>query len=292
MAGVTITATQEVRARLDLVADDPSSRLRLLDEIYAMPTDGTTRHLPYRRAAASFMGWQIGRGLLNPLDHVTPGSEWWRELNSALLRDTYEAQLLHRRAGAEPSTRGAAAALEFVRRPSARRWYHAHNLTIVDAYLEHADLAKAEDRIERFFINLVLIRVLYAHALVAAPRMSLSWLAPLAPVLGDPRLGWTGIFLSLSRVLPDRYPLGDDIERVVALEGSFGHLLDVGVIQPRVGSLYEWAAEDLDTPELMDFIDGGVPAYAWDPSDAAAWSPKPSLWAKAARAGLPSAGWR
>jgi len=232
------------------------------------------------------MGWQISRGLLNPLDDELPGSPWWRELNAALLRDTFEGRLLAVEPSAEPSTRGAAAALEFVRKPSARRWYHAHNLTIVDAYLEHADLAKAEDRIERFFINLVLIRVLYAHALVAAPRLSLSWLAPVAPMLGDPRLGWAGIFLSLSRVLPDRYPLGDDIERVVSLEGSFGHLLDVGVIQPRVRALYEWAAEDLDTPELLGFLEGGVPAYAWDPRDVEAWSPQPSAWARAARLGL------
>lgn len=268
------------------MADDPQSRLRLLDEIYGLGVAGGGRHLPYRRAVASFMTWQIDRGLLNPIDHPAPGSEWWRALNTALLRDTYEARLLHLQSAGEPSTRGAAAALEFVRRPSARRWYHAHNLTIVDAYLEHADLARAEDRIERFFINLVLIRVLYAHALVAAPRLSLSWLAPVAPLLGDPRLGWTGIFLSLSRVLPDRYPLGDDIERVVSLEGSFGHLLDVGVIQPRVAALYEWAAEDLDTPELAGFLNGGVPAYAWDPRDTAAWSPAPSRWAQAARAVL------
>ncbi|MGN6160430.1 MAG: hypothetical protein ACTHOG_01890 [Marmoricola sp.] len=281
---MTLTATEQARSRISAAADDPRSRLRLLDEIYA--SEGARGHLPYRRAVASFMGWQISRGLLNPPDHPIPGSAWWRELNAALLRDSYEGRLLALDPWAEPSTRGAAAALAFVREPSAQRWYHAHNLTIVDAYLEHADLARAEDRIERFFINLVLIRVLYAHALVAAPRLSLSWLAPLAPALGDPRLGWTGIFLSLSRVLPDRYPLGDDIERVVSREGGFGHLLDVGVIQPRVRALYEWAADDLDTPELLGFLEGGVPAYAWDPADAAAWTPHPSRWAKAARLGL------
>ena len=37
------------------------------------------------------------------------------------------------------------------------------------AYLEHRDLAERENRAERFFINLVLVRLLYAHALVAAP---------------------------------------------------------------------------------------------------------------------------
>lgn len=64
---------------------------------------------------------------------------------------------------------------------------------------------------ERFFLNVVLVRVLFAHALVAAPWLALGWLAPLGCPAGDPRIGMTGIFLSLSRVLPDRYPLGDDV---------------------------------------------------------------------------------
>ena len=44
----------------------------------------------------------------------------------------------------------------------------------------------------------------------------------------------TGIFLSLSRVLPDRYPLGDDVDTYIAVEHGFGHMLDIGVIQPRI----------------------------------------------------------
>ena len=39
---------------------------------------------------------------------------------------------------------------------------------VVAGYLEHRDLAEAEDEAERFFMNVVLCRVLYAHALVAA----------------------------------------------------------------------------------------------------------------------------
>ena len=86
---------------------------------------------------------------------------------------------------------------------------------------------------ERFFINVVLVRVLFAHALVAAPRLALGWLAPLARPVGDPRIGMTGIFMSLSRVLPDQYPLGDDVETYVAVEHGFGHMLDIGIIAPR-----------------------------------------------------------
>ncbi|WP_068275371.1 hypothetical protein [Aldersonia kunmingensis] len=46
---------------------------------------------------------------------------------------------------------------------------------MVAAYLEHRDLAGAENEAERFFMNVVLCRVLYSHALVAAPRISLGW---------------------------------------------------------------------------------------------------------------------
>ena len=101
--------------------------------------------------------------------------------------------------------------MSFADYPTARAWYRAHNGSVVAAYLEHRDLAEAENAAERFFMNVVLCRVLYTHALVAAPRLSLGWLRPLAPFLGDPRLGMTGIFLQLSRVLPDEYPLRDTV---------------------------------------------------------------------------------
>ncbi|TCC48951.1 hypothetical protein E0H75_20540 [Kribbella capetownensis] len=60
--------------------------------------------------------------------------------------------------------------------------------------------------------SVVLCRVLYTHTLVSAPRIALGWLRPLAPLLGDPRLGMAGIFLQLSRVLPDEYPLRESVQ--------------------------------------------------------------------------------
>ena len=77
---------------------------------------------------------------------------------------------------------------------------------MVSAYLEHRDLAEAENEAERFFMNVVLCRVLYTPHAGRRPRISLGWLRPLAPMLGDPRLGMAGIFLQLSRVLPDAVP--------------------------------------------------------------------------------------
>jgi len=277
------SAAEYAAARVAQVRDDPPARLDLLGELYRDGIESRQPYLPYRRAAAAFMSWQLRRGLLNSPDASAPGSRWWRAVNERLLRDGWESRALAAGYGGPPSSPSVAASLAFIARPTARNWYRAHNVSIATAYLDHEELAHAEDRIERYFLNVVLVRVLYAHAMVAAPRLALGLLGPAAPLLGDPRLGMTGIFLSLSRILPDRYPLGDDVERVVALESGFGHLVDFGVIQPRAARLYEWSAAELGMPQVRGLIEGNTPAYAWAPADAAPWAPPPSRLARVAR---------
>ncbi len=97
--------------------------------------------------------------------------------------------------------------MEFAAKPTGGNWYRAHNASVLAGYLEHRDLAEAECEAERFFMNVALLRVLYAHALAGAPRLALGRLAPLGQALGDPRLGMAGLYLSLGAVLPDGYPL-------------------------------------------------------------------------------------
>jgi len=178
--------------------------------------------------------------------------------------------------------------MAFVARPTARTWYRAHNATIASSYLDHRELADGESRPERFFLNVVLLRVLYAHALVAAPRLALGRLAPLGPLLGDPRLGMTGIFLSLSRVLPDRYPLWDDVAGYVAAERNLGQVLDYGLIAPRLQQLYEWSAHELEQPALLDVIRDGSPTYAWSFADRDVWRlARPNLPVRAIQRAVP-----
>lgn len=277
-------------ARVAAVRDDPDGRLALMRELYQVPANLDRGHLPYRQAASAFMAWQLRRGLLNSPAGPKPGSPWWRAMNERLLRDGWEARALafgHRGTASSP---GVAASLQFIRQPSARHWYRAHNISVVSAYLEHEELASRESRVERFFINLVLMRVLYAHALVAAPRLALGRLAVAGRPLGDPRLGMTGIFLSLSRVLPDRYPLGDDLAPYIKGEHGLAHALDVGVIAPRLQSLYDWSARELNIAGLKQLLCGETPCYAWPLDDAAPWRPPPTRAARLARRLLPAAG--
>jgi hypothetical protein len=274
-------------AKVDAVRDDPDGRVALMRDQYRVPTDVDRGYLPFRQAASAFMQWQLQRGLLNPADSPRPGSPWWRAMNECLLHDGCEARALAFGHPGPATSPTVAAWLEFIRHPAAASWYRAHNMSVVSAYLEHEHLASRERRVERFFINLVLVRVLYTHALVAAPRLALGWLAPAGRLLGDPRLGMTGIFLSLSRVLPDRYPLGDDITPYAAAEHGLGHLLDVGVIQPRVERLYAWSANELNTPGLRELLCGQTPCYAWPAVDRQPWDPAPSGLARLSRRLLP-----
>ncbi|MGH3329723.1 MAG: hypothetical protein ACRDPJ_00330, partial [Nocardioidaceae bacterium] len=190
------------------------------------------------------------------------------------------------------SSWSATCCAQFAQQPSARTWYRAHNASIVSAYLDHRELAESETHPERFFLNLILVRVLFAHALVAAPRLALSWLWPAGPVLGDPRLTITGIFVSLSRVMPDSYPLNRDLQWYVDNEHGFGRILDLGMIQPRLGVLYSWSAAELSIPELSTLVHDGVPTYSWDVTDVQPWNPATSRLARAARSVLPAPGHR
>jgi hypothetical protein len=88
-------------------------------------------------------------------------------------------------------------------------------------------------------------------------------------------------------VLPDRYPLGEDVETYVAIENGFGHMLDVGIITPRIERLYAWSAAELDRPALLGLLDDGIPAYAWPRADAVVWAFVPSMLARAARRIVP-----
>ena len=265
------SAVARAEAQVAAVRDDPRGRLALITRTYNGPTGHAPQHLPFRRAALSFMRWQAGRGVLNPLDGSPPGSPWWRSINERLLLDGCESVALTGGLPGEPSSRSVRLWLAFIVKPTGRNWYRAHNASIVTAYLEHRELAKAESVPERFFMNVALGRVLYAHALVGARRLALGRFAPLGRVLGDPRLGMAGAFLSLGRVLPDRYPLDLDVEAYLADENGLGRLLDYSVIVPRLQRVYEWSAAELGEPRLLKLIRDGSPIYCWPFEERHVW---------------------
>lgn len=245
------------------VRDDPAQRLRLAAGFYDQRAGGRSIHA-YRRAEIAFMRWQIRCGVLSPLDGARPGSRWWRAVNESLLRDTVEADLLFNGAPGHASTSSVGLWLTFLRRPTPQTWYQAHNASIVDGYLRHRDLVSEEGPLERFFMDVALLRVLYAHCLLVRPRLALGRLAMIGKLLGDPRRRAANLFLSLQNVLPNAYPLAQaSIETVLADENYFSRIMDYGIIAPRIPQLYHYAADDLDEPRIAELCTDEYPVYAW-----------------------------
>ncbi|MFI5954559.1 hypothetical protein [Cryptosporangium sp. NPDC051539] len=254
----------EAAALTAAVRDDPHARLALAARYYEKASIRS-----YRRAELAFMHWQLRRGVLAP----DTGSPWWRAVNESLLRDAIEGECRHR-TGRETDVRLPVRRwIEFLRGPSPRTWYRAHNSSIIAGYVEHRELAEAEKPAERFFMDVAMIRVLYADSLLSDPRLAAGRFARLAPWLGDPRRKWTGVFLSLHNILPGTYPLPDEkVGWFLARENRLGHLIDYGVILPRAQRLYEHASRDLGHPEVLDMVREGHPIYAWPGDPHEAWS--------------------
>jgi hypothetical protein len=220
----------------------------------------------YRRAELAFMRWQASRGVFAAPDSARRGSPWWQAVNEGLLRDAWEARHLLDAAADAPSRPAVTRWVQFLHDPSPRAWYLAHNASVVAGYIRHRQLAAAEVSVERFFMDVALGRVLFVQALVGDPRLALGqWLWPLGRRLGDPRWPGANLYLSMRNVLPHRYPLtGITIGEILAAENPIGRL-------PRAQPLYEFAAEELNEPALLEFIADGNLVYAWPYEDRTAW---------------------
>lgn len=57
------TAAEYAAGLVASVRDDPAGRLALMGSLYEAEPGRPELHLPYRRAALGFMGWQLRRGL-------------------------------------------------------------------------------------------------------------------------------------------------------------------------------------------------------------------------------------
>lgn len=253
------TAADQAERLVAGVRDDPAARMRFAVDTYP----DQQRYRPYARAVVAFMRWQDSRGVLNPLRGEHPGSPWWRAVNEDLLRDTCEARILVEHGG-EASGPAVRRWIDFFRAPSARSWYLAHNGSVVAGYLAHRDLASFEMPAERFFMNVTLLRVLYAQALVFDGVLALGRLSFLSRLVGHPRTRSPEAFLAIADILPDVYPIESaTVEEVIDRENPWGRILDYAVISARTDALYASAAHALGEPRLLDLVRAGAPVYAW-----------------------------
>jgi len=62
-----------------------------------------------------------------------------------------------------------------------------------------------------------------------------------------------------------------EVEWYIADEQRLGRLLDYGVIVPRLQGLYEWSAQEIDEPCLLELVRDGNPIYAWPFEERHVW---------------------
>ena len=124
-------------------------------------------------------------------------------------------------------------------------------------------------------MNVVLVRVMYAHALVLDGDLALGRLSFLARLIGHPRSRGPQALLSMKDVLPDRYPIhGTEVEELINSENRLGRVVDDGVIGVRVDALYATSAQALGEPRLHELVVDGAPAYAWPANQRHVWKPQ------------------
>lgn len=88
-------------------------------------------------------------------------------------------------------------------------------------------------------MNVVLVRVLYAHALVVDGGLALGRLSFLARPIGRPRLRGPQAVLSMKDILPERYPIPEvRVEELIRSENKLGEMVDYGVLAARIDALY------------------------------------------------------
>jgi hypothetical protein len=245
----------EADAIIQKILDHPEGRFQLQEKFYEKY--GFGEEYGYGNSAISFLRWEISRGVLNPLKGSNPGSPWWRKVNADFLRTNIIGELVFE-ANLSGVTFSQAVQfwLAYLRFPTARSWYKAHNSSIAQAYLDAVSSAKQERTEEQIFMNEVLSRVLYAQAMVNGKAFPLGCLGS---IIANSKLPAVKLMVHLPAFYPDNYPLtGEDIRNILHdnrdVEDDLVKILDDTFVHHKLKRLYTRAATWLSNPNLVKLV--------------------------------------
>jgi uncharacterized protein with NAD-binding domain and iron-sulfur cluster len=255
---------EEARARVARVDDDPSGRYALREAFYARYGAGNPLDPDgYGQSELAFLRWEMDRRVLDPLTTAgQPGSGWWRAVNGRLLYAAELASLVYEEGlGDDVVPDEVRFWIEYIRKPSGRAWYKAHNGSIARGYLAHRELAREESKDEQLFMNEVLYRLLYAEALIEGEALGV-----LGEIAADPALPAVDFLVRVVALYPANYPLtAEDVENLEHTGKSLGDLLakvlDEGFILPHLTELFDLVAGLIAAPDLARLVKDGVPIY-------------------------------
>lgn len=268
---VATSFAAQAEAELREVENDPRARLEYAQAFFHHTAEEHVEN--YAGSEVAFMEWEVRRGCLNALDDPDhPGSVWWRSVNGSLLRDAREAHLLfdagHTSTSGSASNPSVVLWQEFLERPSARTFYRAHNRSVAAGYVEFTATAGDERGHEQKLMNLVLYRVLFTHAVVEQQPWAFGWVSRFLARWVGPTSPMVKYVVHRRDLYPTSYPLSkQDCDRLDRNINHLGNLLvslvDLIVICYKLPRLYDFAATELDVPELRSMCRHFMPCYPW-----------------------------
>ncbi|GAA4829075.1 NAD(P)-binding protein [Algivirga pacifica] len=243
----------QTTAYINTLKDNPDARLRSRQAFYEKYGFGRWTKYGFGESELDFLEWEIKRGVLNPVG----GSPWWSAVNLDFI---YYAELAKNIFESKEEIDGVALPvqrwLDYLHTPSSQTWYMAHNTSIVMGYIKYVELATQENPYEQYFINEVLMRVLYAQEMVDGKAEGFwkvgEWLA-------NPKLPSVDILVGLQDLYPTHYPLSKkDIIHVEhkgrSIEMFMEDFLDEVLISSQLDELFADTAVLLQIPELTTFV--------------------------------------
>jgi hypothetical protein len=211
----------------------------------------------------AFIKWEIRRGTLNALDDKnSPGSPWWREVNTHFLYLGTLAQLIYKsKTTYDDIPVPVKFWLEYMHDPNECSWYRAHNSSIISGYIKANAIAFNETVYEQYFMNIVLYRLLYAQSMVEGVSFGI-----LGKLFANPRGGAVKLITDIEAFYPSHYPLSkEDIKYVTHhahnLSGRLEAIFDAFLILPHLDKLYTEAALWNESPQLRTFVKNNHPIY-------------------------------
>ena len=224
-----VLLTQEICKEIE---NSPSERGLIREKFYKQYGFKEQDGRSYGRSEIAFYDYEEQRGVMNPIDDAEPGSHWWRNVNLQFIYFSELAGAMFAEGIVEASAPNPVKKwLDYLNNPTPTSWYRAHNSSIFTAAEQYRDDATLENNIERFFLNPVLYRLMFAQALLENPDKYLTLLSAIETKVTDEiSKHLKGLFKKLADKSVDNIEDGvDDIIDVFADPRGVGVIIMVHI---------------------------------------------------------------
>ncbi len=235
---------KKINSICSTVENSPEGRLALRKAFYTKYGFSRLAKYGYGQSEIDFIEWEIKRGVLNSTDHNTnKGSNWWRKMNMQIMYDSeFARELFESKSNDLDVYTSIQNWLNYLHTPNSKTWYQAHNGSVTMACYKFSQEIEIESKYEKRFIKDVLMRVLFAQAMVEGRGFAFG---TLGKILANPLFPAVKIITGRQKFYPIRYPLiqEDYINSSISIEDHIRNFVKKYVFDKNEKKLFEFASE-------------------------------------------------